>query len=218
MNGSVFGHPTRGYKLCPGFFVDDNDMKKRRVILSAVFYAFFLATVCAAAQTATGEEPISLNIEERPLREVLAMITKITGHAFIIDDQWLDMPVSISVEATPLHRVLKSIFTDTNNAIIYKSDGNIKIIIYSETAEQDKGAVSQTTGSQPESDSSPETVQESSSAEEAGSETETDNSADSVEEGVTQPDNDQESADEQNENTTEETSEEQEESTKAVAD
>jgi len=198
--------------------MDNKDMKKRLVFVCAILCVCFLSAVGDAAETATGDEPISLNIENRPLGEVLAAITKITGHAFIIDPQWLDMPVSISVEATPLHRVLKFIFTDTNNAIIYKSDGNIKVIIYSETAEQDKGAVSQTTGSQLESDSSPETVQESSSAEEAGSDTETDNSADSVEEGVTQPDKDQESADEQNENTTEETSEEQEESTKAVAD
>jgi type II secretory pathway component GspD/PulD (secretin) len=198
--------------------MDNKDMKKRRVFVCAILCVCFLSAVYDAAETTTGDEPISLNIENRPLGEVLATISKITGHAFIIDPQWLDMPVSISVEATPLHKALKIIFTDTNNAIIYKSDGNIKVIIYSDTAEQDKGAVSPTTGSQQESDSLPETVQESGSAEEAGSETETDNSAGSGEEDVTQPDKDQESADEQNENTTEEASEEQGESTKADTD
>jgi type II secretory pathway component GspD/PulD (secretin) len=198
--------------------MDNKDMKKRLVFVSAILCVCFLSTVCDAAETATGDEPISLNIENRPLGEVLATITKITGHAFIIDAQWLDMPVSISVEATPLHKVLKFIFTDTNNAIIYKSDGNIKIIIYSETAEKDKGAVSQRTESPPESASSPETAQESKSSEAAGSETETDNAADSVEEGETQPDKDQESANEQTENTTEESSEEHGENTNAVTD
>ncbi len=146
------------------------------------------------------------------------MITKMTGHAFIIDDQWLDMPVSISVKATPLHKALKFIFTDINNAIIYKSDGKIKIIVYSETSEKEKKSVSQKTTSPPESASSPATEQESESSQEAAPEPETDNLPDNAEEGGAQPGEEQESAEEQTENPTEGAAEEQGESTEAATD
>jgi len=201
-----------------GFFVDNKDMKKSLVFVSAIFCAFFLTTVCAIGETASGDEPISLNVEQRPLGEVLAMITKITGHAFIIDDQWLDMPVSISVKATPLHKTLKFIFTDINNAIIYKSDGKIKIIVYSEASEKEKKPVSQKTASPPESTSSPATEQESESSQEAAPEPEADNSADTIEQGGAEPGEEQETPEEQTENTTEEPAEEQGESTEAVTD
>ena len=193
-------------------------MKKSLVLVSAIFCTCFLTTVCAIGETASGDEPVSLNVEQKPLGEVLAMITKMTGHAFIIDDQWLDMPVSISVKATPLHKVLKFIFTDINNAIIYKSDGNIKIIVYSETSEKEKKPVSQKTASPPESAPSPATEQESESSQEAAPEPETDNLPDTAEEGGAQPGEEQESAEEQTENTAEGAAEEQGESTEAVTD
>ncbi len=193
-------------------------MKKSLFLVSAIFCTCFLTTVCAIGETASGDEPVSLNVEQRPLGEVLAMITKMTGHAFIIDDQWLDMPVSISVKATPLHKALKFIFTDINNAIIYKSDGKIKIIVYSETSEKEKKSVSQKTTSPPESASSPATEQESESSQEAAPEPETDNLPDNAEEGGAQPGEEQESAEEQTENPTEEAAEEQGESTEAATD
>jgi len=194
--------------------VDNKDMKKSLVFFCVIFCTCFLTIVCAAGETASGDEPVSLNVEQRPLGEVLAMITKITGHAFIIDAQWLDMPVSISVEATPLHKVLKFIFTDINNAIIYKSDGNIKIIVYGETSEKDKRSVSQQTAPPPESASSPVTEQESETSPEVAPAAETDNLADTAEEGAAQPGEEQESTEEQSENT----AEEQGESTEGATD
>jgi hypothetical protein len=196
--------------------VDNEDMKKSLIFFSVIFGACFLATFCATAQTAPGDEPISLNFEERPLGEVLAMITKITGHAFIIDAQWLDMPVSISVKATPLHKVLKYIFTDINNAIIYKSDGSIKIIVYGEIPEKDKESASQESASPEESASSPATEQEAESSQEDAHENETDNSVDSAEEGGAQPAAEQESADEKTDDTAAGTAEERNESTEGI--
>ena len=193
-------------------------MEKILIFFSVIFCVCFLATVCTAAQAAPGDEPISLNFEERPLGEVLAMITKITGHAFIIDAQWLDIPISISVEATPLHKALKYIFTDINNAIIYKADGNIKIIVYSEIPENDKGSVSQGTASPEESASSPAAEQESESSQEAAPDDETDNSAESTEEGGAQRSEEQESTDEETDDTAAGTTEGQGESTEGVTD
>ena len=178
----------------PGFFVDKEDMKKSLVLFCTIFCTCFLMSVGAAGETASGDEPISLNVEQRPLGEVLAMITKITGHACIIDAQWLDMPVSVSVEATPLHKALKLIFSDINNAIIYKSDGNIKIIVYSETSEKDKGSASQKTASPPATEG------ESESAPEAVPEVETDNLTDTLEESDAQPGEEREPTEEKSEN------------------
>lgn len=212
----AFEHPARGYKLRPGFFVDNDDMKKSPVFLSVIFCACFLMTFCATAQAASGDEPVSLNFEERPLGEVLAMITKITGHQFIIDAQWLDMPVSISVKAIPLHKALKNIFSDLNNAIIYRADGTIKILVYGDTPEQDDRAVSQETASPEEPASSPATEPESESSQEAVSEEETDRSADSAEEREAQPAEEQESADGQTDEAAAATDDEHGDSTEEV--
>jgi hypothetical protein len=202
----------------PGFFVDNENMRKILVLVGAIFCTCFLMAAYAAGETASGDEPVSLNVEQKPLGEVLAMITKTTGHAFIIDDQWLDMPVSISVKATPLHRALKFIFTDINNAIIYQSDGKIKIILYSEAPEKDKGSASQQTASPPETASSPATEQESESSQEAVPEPETDNLAEPAAEDGAQSGEEQKSAEEQTENPAEEGAEEQGGSTEAVTD
>lgn len=194
-------------------------MKKSLVSVSAIICTCFLMTVCASGETASGDEPVSLNFEQRPLGEVLTTITKITGHAFIIDDQWLDMPVSISVKATPLHRALKFIFTDINNAIIYRSDGKIKIIVYGESSEKDKGSGSRRTASPPQaaSSSAPE-QQPGSSPEAAPAETETDNLTDTAEEGEAPPPEEQESTEEQTENPAEGTAEEPGESTEETTE
>ena len=193
-------------------------MKKHLVLYSVIFWVCFLPTVCAAAEPTPSDEPISLNVEERSLGEVLTMITKITGNAFIIDDQWLDMTVSISVEAKPLHKVLKSILSDLNSAIIYRSDGKIKIIIYGETAEPDEAAASQRNESEPESESSSPSEHEPEASPEADPEAESDNLADTAEEGGAPPDSAPESTDNQAENTAEGPSEEQGESPEEVTD
>jgi hypothetical protein len=194
----------------PGFFVGDKDMKKHLLFFSAIFFTCFLMTVFAAGETASGDELISLNVEQKPLGEVLAMITKITGHVFIIDSQLLDMPVSISVKEIPLHKALKLIFSDTNSAFIYKSDGKIKIIVYTETTEKTKGAGSQAAQPPPQPASSPATEQESDSSQETAPGAETDNASNGGNEGAAQPDEQLESTEEQTGNTAEGTPADQE--------
>lgn len=198
--------------------MDNEDMKKSRVFVCVIICLCLSTGVCYAGATTASDTPVSLNVEDRPLGEVLAMITKATGHTFIIDDQLLDMPVSISAVATPLHKVLKSIFTELSNAIIYKSDGSIKILVYSEALEQDKESASQTTESSSESESSPPSEHEPESSPEAAPEAEPDNLADTAEEGGAPPDSEPESTDNRAENTAEGPSEEQGESPEEVSD
>jgi type II secretory pathway component GspD/PulD (secretin) len=194
--------------------VDIEAMKKSLVFFCVIFCTCFLTTLYAAGETASGDELISLNVEQKPLREVLAMLTKITGHAFIIDDQLQDMPVSISAKAIPLHRALKIIFADINNAIVYQSDGKIKIIVYNEAPEKNRGSASQQTTSQTKMASSPAAEQESESSEEAAPEPETENLDAPAEEGGARPAEEQELEEEQTENT----AQDQGESTEAATD
>ena len=127
-----------------------------------IFFGAILGICIFSAADARGatefrDELISLNLENRPLGEVLDAITEKTGHTFSISEEWLDFPVSVTVSNMPLHRVLKSIFTNLNNAIIYKSDGSIKIMVYAESDSSTTGSAPQAEVSVPETQSSQET-------------------------------------------------------------
>jgi hypothetical protein len=127
----------------------------------------------AGGETAASDKLISLNMQNKPLGEVLDLITESTGHAFIIDEKWRDFPVSLEVKAVPLHKVLKKVFANLNNAIIYKSDGSIKILVYSESVSGDAGSAPQTEKSVNEAPSSQEMERESDTSEPTDQEGET---------------------------------------------
>jgi type II secretory pathway component GspD/PulD (secretin) len=95
---------------------------------------FFMLGLPAGGAPATGDEPVTLNVQDKPLGEVLQTISKETGYEFIIAKEWLDFTVSASFHALPLHKALKRIFGDLSNAIVYGADKKIKIIIYADTS------------------------------------------------------------------------------------
>ena len=127
------------------------------IFLGAILGICIFSAADARGATEFRDELISLNLENRPLGEVLDAITEKTGHTFSISEEWLDFPVSVTVSDMPLHRVLKSIFTNLNNAIIYKSDGSIKIMVYAESDSSYTGSAPQAEVSVPETPSSQET-------------------------------------------------------------
>jgi hypothetical protein len=110
----------------------------------AVFFILFSLICCyglylplsANCENSIAEELISLNIENQPLGEVLEDISAETGYQFNIDESWNDFPVTASMKNEPLHRGLKRILRNLNNAVIYGSDGTIRIKIY----EQEKSS------------------------------------------------------------------------------
>jgi hypothetical protein len=91
----------------------------------------FPAPACGAKSV--GDEIISLDVADKPLGEVLATISEATGYRFKIDAGWENYPITASFKNEPLYRVIKRIFRDFNNAVIYGSDGTIKIIIYEDS-------------------------------------------------------------------------------------
>jgi hypothetical protein len=77
------------------------------------------------------DEPhISLEVENKPLGDVLKKITLDTGFEFKLNDQWSSYPVNVSMENMPLHRGLKLILRRLNHTIIYESNKIIKIVVY----------------------------------------------------------------------------------------
>ena len=110
----------------------------------AVFFTVFSLICCyglyrpssANCGNPIAEELISLDTENQPLGEVLEDISAETGYQFSIDESWNDFPVTASIKNEPLHRGLKRILRNLNNAVIYGSDGTIRIKIY----EQEKSS------------------------------------------------------------------------------
>lgn len=102
----------------------------------AIGLCLFLTDI-ACGETDASDIPITMKADQRPLGEVLDRIAETTGQQITIDDDWLDFTVSIDVKSMPLHRVLKRLLGDSNNAIVYGSDGTIKIFTYSESPSRD---------------------------------------------------------------------------------
>ena len=113
----------------------------------AVCLLFWLVGFCgilnpspAFSEKSVADEIISLDVTDQPLGEVLDKISDAAGCRFSIDTSWEGYPITASFKNEPLYRVLKRIFRDLNNAVIYKSDRTIKIIIYDESAPSGKKA------------------------------------------------------------------------------
>ena len=110
----------------------------------AVFFILFSLICCyglymplsANCGNPIAEELISLEIENQPLGDVLEDLSAETGYQFSIDESWNDFPVTASIKNEPLHRGLKRILRNLNNAVIFGSDGTIRIKIY----EQEKSS------------------------------------------------------------------------------
>jgi hypothetical protein len=86
--------------------------------------------LAANCENSKAEELISLDIKNKPLGEVLEDISAETGYQFSIDESWNDFPVTASIKNEPLHKGLQRILRNLNTAVIYGSDGIIKIKIY----------------------------------------------------------------------------------------
>ena len=97
------------------------------IILGGLFLG---AVYSPAADRFAGDHPISLNVKNEPLGDVLEKIAEATGYQISVSESWADMPVTATFKDVPLHKGLKRILGKTNNAIIYGASGKIKIVIY----------------------------------------------------------------------------------------
>lgn len=113
-------------------------IRRQHITVSIILFVTMLSLFSAGAsagddQTGPGDELISLNSQNEPLKVALERISTATGYEFDVDDRWQGYPVTASLEAVSLHRGLKSILKNTNNVIVYGPGRKIKITIYDKT-------------------------------------------------------------------------------------
>ena len=101
--------------------------------LTIFIFANLALLLSPEVQASSGDDLISLNVQNKPLGEVLDQISESTGYEFTIDASWKNRPVTSSLTNVPLHDGLKRILGNLNNAIIYEADGKIRIVIHEKT-------------------------------------------------------------------------------------
>ncbi|UCF95460.1 MAG: hypothetical protein JSW39_15370, partial [Desulfobacterales bacterium] len=116
----------------------------RRFLFGAAVFLSFAIVAPVAGELAFGDEPITLDVKDEPLGDVLDRITEITGYKFIVGDEWKDTPVTAIFQNLPVHKGLKKILENLNHVIIYSAGGIIKINIYDEKAAIGKTSPDQT--------------------------------------------------------------------------
>jgi hypothetical protein len=92
--------------------------------------ALGLLATPAPAQTRPPEPTVSLDVKDRPLGDVLALIGRATGCEFLLDPSWQKVPVTANVENAPLSVALKRVLSGLNHAIVYQPQNRVKIVIY----------------------------------------------------------------------------------------
>ena len=113
-----------------------NAIRARRRPHASVWCALLAAAALgllaapASAQTRPPEPTVSLNVKDRPLGDVLALISRATGCEFLLDPSWQKVPVTANVENAPLSVALKRVLGGLNHAIVYQPQNRVKIVIY----------------------------------------------------------------------------------------
>jgi hypothetical protein len=88
----------------------------------AILSSVSVAIHPAAAQNVTGDPLISLTVQNEPLGDVLADITRDTGYRFNLNRKWQDYPVSATIDNLTLEQGLKRLLRSLNHTIIWEAD------------------------------------------------------------------------------------------------
>jgi hypothetical protein len=98
--------------------------------LIAFATALFGAVEAAAAQPASREPIVSLTVNNVPLGEALAALSRDTGYRFHLNSQWQAHPVSVDVSNIPLEQALKRLLRNLNHSIVWETEDTIRILVY----------------------------------------------------------------------------------------
>jgi hypothetical protein len=75
------------------------------------------------------ERLLTLDIRERPLKEVIKRLSGDTGYTFIFDTAWGAHPVSAALKNIPLQTGLRQILGNLSHALVFLPEKKIKIVI-----------------------------------------------------------------------------------------
>jgi type II secretory pathway component GspD/PulD (secretin) len=79
------------------------------------------------------ERLVTLETQQKPLKEVLQRIAGQTGCTFLFDGAWSNYPVSVRLEKATLQTSLRRVLASVNHALVYLPDRTVKIIITEST-------------------------------------------------------------------------------------
>jgi type II secretory pathway component GspD/PulD (secretin) len=105
----------------------------RRHALAAFLITLSVMAAAGRAGAELSERLITIETQQKPLKEVLQRIAGQTGYAFIFDSTWSNLPVSVRLEKANLQTGLRRVLAGVNHALIYLPDRTIKIIITEKT-------------------------------------------------------------------------------------
>lgn len=107
---------------------------RKKILL--ILYVFFLVytnpiEVFAADSEHYSEETlISLDFENKSLKQVLKEISWATGYSFTINKEYSDLKISGSLNKVPLHQGLKEILGKHSHTITYEPNKTVSLSIY----------------------------------------------------------------------------------------
>jgi hypothetical protein len=88
----------------------------------------------------TQERLLTLDIRERPLKEVLERLSGDTGYTFIFDTAWGGHPVSAALNNVPLQTGLRQMLGNLSHALVFLPEKKIKIVILERSGAVGSGA------------------------------------------------------------------------------
>lgn len=84
---------------------------------------------CGSAMAGAQERLLTLDIRQRPLKEVLERLSGDTGYTFIFDTAWGGHPVSAALKNVPLQTGLRQMLANLSHALVFLPEKKIKIVI-----------------------------------------------------------------------------------------
>ncbi|NNG00857.1 MAG: DUF4974 domain-containing protein [Desulfobacteraceae bacterium] len=98
------------------------------VLLCSVVFIFVVSV--AAADRNPPPENISLEYQNKPLKQVLADLARVSGQEIFVNEEYANTPVTGAIYNASVHDTLKMIVNNLNHTIIYEGDNTIMVYIY----------------------------------------------------------------------------------------
>jgi len=109
---------------------------KKSSIIKVLFLIAVAPMLCVTAMADYDpDKKITLEAKNQPLSQVFHRLSQSTGYTFTYNDEWADLNISVNVVNLDLEKTLRKILSKHNFAILYETDGNIRIMIYDDTSE-----------------------------------------------------------------------------------
>jgi hypothetical protein len=89
-----------------------------------------------------GGPVISLDVKEKPLDEVLEIVSEVSGYEIILEGAWEDLTVSVKLEKATLEETLRRALRNVNHTAVWdEAEKTISLFVFDESGVSDKKQV-----------------------------------------------------------------------------